>query len=257
MISNHFIIYDQPVNEHVRICLRLEHLFNQVLHWMHGTHSWDSHAALSALLDIINILDRPDLKSKLVKELSRYVTLLTRFAETPHIDTSKLKLILGELEHVVHILHTTQGRLAQTLRDNEFLMVTKQYLLSSAGGCSFDVPAYYHWLQQPTGERISQLSHWLSALKTVQTAVELTLRLIRQSNAPQLHVAQEGFYQTALDASLPCQLVRVGVPQNAGVYPEISIGRHGVSIRFYILNLAQRSVQTSENVRFQLTCCVF
>ncbi len=83
------IIYEQPVNEHMRVCLRLEHLFEQAMHWLHGTHSWDSRAALAVILEIINVLDRPDLKTKLVKELSRYITVLARFAETPHIDRSK------------------------------------------------------------------------------------------------------------------------------------------------------------------------
>lgn len=257
MINNDPITYEQPINEHVRVCLRLEHLFNQVQHWMYGTSQFDSRAALIALLEILNVLDRPDLKSKLVKELSRYATLLSRFEETPHIDKGKLSAILHELEHTVRNLHVTQGRLAQSLRDNEFLMQTRQYLLNSGGGCSFDVPAYHYWLHQSPSERISQLSHWLSALKVVQTAVELMLRLIRQSSAPQLHVAHEGFYQAALDSSLPCQLVRVVVPYGAGVYPEISVGRHGISVRFYMLNLAERAIQTTEDVRFQLICCVF
>jgi cell division protein ZapD len=60
------VIYEQPVNEHVRVCLRLEQLFNQTLHWMRGTSAWDSRAAISALLEILNVLDRPDLKAKLV-----------------------------------------------------------------------------------------------------------------------------------------------------------------------------------------------
>jgi len=257
MLSTEPIIYEQPINEHIRVCLRLEFLFNKVMHWLHGSSTWDSSAALISILEILNVLDRPDVKSKLVKELSRYATLLGRFEEVPHVDRSKLTAIVHEVEHTIRNLHSMQGRIAQTLRENEFLSSVRQYLLTPGMGGNFDIPAYHYWLHQPPAERIAQLTHWLSAMKTIQTAVNLTLRLIRQSSPFELHVAHEGFYQAALDAQAPCQLVRVGVPRASGVYPVISVGRHGVSIRFYTLNIAERSFQTKEDIRFQLACCIF
>jgi cell division protein ZapD len=251
------VIYEQPINEHVRVCLRLEHLFNQVLHWMHGTQSWDSRAALAAILEILNVLDRPDLKTKLVKELGRYISVLSKFAETPHIDRGKLAAVQDEIEQTLHHLHGVQGRLAQPLRDNDFLTSIRQHLLTPGGGCSFDVPIYHYWLHQPPAERIAQLTHWMGWLKSIRMAVELTLRLIRQSSAPQLRAAEEGFYQATLDAQTPYQLVRVALSPGAGVYPEISVGRHGLSIRFYTPSLTERSTQAKEEIKFHLTCCVF
>lgn len=251
------IIYEQPVNEHVRVCLRLEHLFTQALHWMRGPHSLDSRAAVAMIVEILNVLDRPDIKAKLVKELSRYDTGLARLAENPHIDRQKLQLLQDELHHTLHQLHSIQGRIAQGLRENDFLNSVRQYLSNPGGGASFEVPGYHFWLQQPPAERIGQLTHWFSALRVAQNAVNLTLRLIRQGTPPHIHEAEKGFYQAALDAQASCQLIRVAVPHGAGVYPEISVGRHGISIRFYMLSLADRPVQIDENVRFQLTCCVF
>lgn len=252
-----FIIYEQPLNEHVRVCLRLEHLFMQVQHWLTATHLLDSRSALAALVEILNVLDRPDLKTKLVKELSRYVTQLQRFAEIPHIDKTKFNAILHELESTIEHLHGMQGRIAQNLRDNDFLISIRQHITNPSGGCSFDAPAYYYWIHQPAPERIAQLSHWLGRLKLIQTAVNISLRLIRQSSAPQWCIANSGFYQTSLDANSPCQLIRVAVPDVAAVYPETSVGRHGISLRFYQLNLTERSFQVSEDVKFQLTTCVF
>jgi len=130
-------------------------------------------------------------------------------------------------------------------------------LLNPGGGCSFDAPGYHYWLQQPPTERTAQLTFWLGSLKTIRLAVELSLRLIRQSSAPQLRIAHEGFYQAALDPQLPCQLIRVALSHNAGVYPEISVGRHGLSIRFNTLSLNERPSQAHEDVKFQLICCVF
>lgn len=257
MINPDSIIYEQPLNEHVRVCLRLEHLFNQILHWMHGSSSWDSRAALQALLEILNVLDRPDLKSKLVKELDRYNEILERFSNMPHIDKGKLAAVQHEVQHTLRSLHLMQGRFAQNLRENEFLNSVRQYASNPGGGCNFEAPAYHYWLQQPVEDRTAQLTQWLTNLKTIQTAINLSLRLIRQSCAPQLQVAQTGFYQAALDAQTPCQLVRVCVAKGLHVYPEISVGRHGVSIRFLVLNLIERPAQTNDEVKFYLTTCVF
>lgn len=252
-----FIIYEQPLNEHVRVCLRLEHLFIQLQHWLPGVDAWDSRSALAALLEILNVLDRPDLKAKLVKELGRYSAQLNRFAQTPGIDQGKLTQVLRELESTAEHLHTMQGRIAQNLRDNDFLIGIRQHITNPSGGCSFDAPAYHYWIHQPAAERIAQLTQWLAGLKTIQTAVNLSLRLIRQSSAPQSHVASAGFFQTGLDANLPSQLIRVGVPETVSAYPETSVGRHGVSIRFYHLNLTERALPVHKEVKFQMTICVF
>ncbi len=250
------IIYEQPVNEHIRVCLRLEQLFNQALYWLRGANSWESRAALSAILEALNVLDRPDLKAKLVKELSRYVNVLARFAETPHIDQHKLAALQSELEHTLHQLYGIQGRIGQGLRDNEFLNNIRQYLLNPGGGCDFEVPSYHFWLQLPPAERIAQLTQWFNSLKTIQNAVHLTLRLVRQSSPAETREAHEGFFQASLDAQGSCQLVRVAVPHSANVYPEISVGRHGISIRFYTLQIGERSKQVREDIKFQLMCCM-
>lgn len=250
------IIYEQPVNEHIRVCLRLEHLFNQGLQWLRGTSSWESRAAVTAILETLNVLDRPDLKARFVKELGRYSAILARFIETPHIDRNKLASIQGEVEHILHQLHGMQGRIAQGLRDNEFLNSIRPYLLNPGGGCNFEVPAYHFWLEQAAPERIAQLTHWFANFRVIQNAVNLTLRLIRQSSPAETREAHEGFYQASLDSQASCQLVRVAVSHGAGVYPEISVGRHGISIRFFLLSVGERPVQTREDIKFQLMSCM-
>jgi cell division protein ZapD len=257
MTATDSLIYEQPLNEHLRVCLRLEHLFNQITHWMRGASHWDSRAALTSILETINALDRPDLKTKFVKELGRYVSNLIRFTETPQIDRNKLNAVQNEIEQTIQHLHNIHGRIAQELRDNDFLTTVRQHLLNPGGGCSFDVPAYHYWLQQPVSERSAQLTFWFNHFKIIRDAVELTLHLVRQSSATQTCLAKEGFYQAPLDAQAPCQLIRLTLPASACVYPETSVGRHGLSIRFYAINLAARATQSTEDIKFHLNCCIF
>jgi cell division protein ZapD len=51
--------------------------------------------------------------------------------------------------------------------------------------------------------------------------------------------------------------LRVGVPVEAPFFAEISGGKHRFTIRFMDRDINQRPVQTSENVSFYLTCCLF
>ena len=52
------------------------------------------------------------------------------------------------------------------------------------------------------------------------------------------------------------QLIRVGLPADSGVYPEVSGSKHRFTIRFLEPSELERSSQTQDNLEFQLTCCL-
>ena len=73
------IIYEQPANELLRTCLRLEHLFTQLdYHYQNCVSLYHLRSAIRLLLEIINILDRPDLKSKLSQEFHRVNSIVQK-----------------------------------------------------------------------------------------------------------------------------------------------------------------------------------
>jgi cell division protein ZapD len=249
-------LFEQPVNEHIRICLRLEYLFQQAMDNLRGASVWHSRLALAALIDILNLLDRPDFKTKLTKELSRHLATFNRLALLPQVDAQKISPIILELEELVDLLHASSGKFGQELRDSDFLNTIRQHLPTPGGTCGFDTPAYQLWLQQPAMERIAHLAHWLHNFETIHAASTLLLRLIRQSNPSQVKTAASGFYQSTLDPQAPSQLVRVQIPVDMNIYPEISVGRHGISMRFFPLALGERSLPITDDVIFKLTVCI-
>src|ERR1700722_9851291 len=100
------IVYEQPVSEHIRVCLRLELLFQQAKYRLQAGSVWDSRAAIITLIDILNLLDRPDIKTKLTKELCRYLSILSRLEKTSEVDHQKLSTLLIELENVIDALQS-------------------------------------------------------------------------------------------------------------------------------------------------------
>lgn len=256
-MQDQIIIYEQPLNEHIRVCLRLEHLFGQILLNIENTSEWGSRTAILALLETVNVIDRPDLKTKLTKALTQHAATLTQLEVLPQVDGSKLRSVLTELDRLIDTLYATQGKIGQNLRQNDFLNAIRQHLYNPGGAVNFSNPAFQLWLQQPSVNRINDLKTWFEEFNQLRDVVNLLLQLTRESNLPLEKYADNGFYQQALDPNTACEMVRVSVPITANLYPEISVGRHRLSVRFLEPNCHElgRSKQCDYNIKFKLTCC--
>lgn len=256
-MQDDMITYEQPLNEHIRVCLRLEHLFEQILINIENSSEWSSRTAALAMLETLNVIDRPDLKTKLTKALTQHTTTLTQLEVLPQVDSTKLRSILSELDRLIDALYATQGKIGQPLRNNEFLNIIRQHLYNPGGAVNFSNPAFQLWLQQPSVNRISDLKKWFKEFDQLRDVVNLLLRLTRQSCLPIERYADKGFYQQALDPNTICEMVRVILPISSNLYPEISVGRHRLSVRFLEPNCHEqgRSKQCDANLKFKLTCC--
>ncbi len=256
-MQDDIIIYEQPLNEHIRVCLRLEHLFQQITNSIENTDESASRTAILSLLETVNVIDRPDLKTKLTKSLTQHAATLTQLEALPQVDTGKLKSVLSELDHLIDQLYATQGKIGQSLRNNEFLNGIRQHLYNPGGAVNFSNPGLQLWLQKPAINRVHDLKAWVKEFEQIRNVVNLLLKLTRQSNLPVEKYADKGFYQQALDPSLSCEMVRVALPITANLYPEISVGRHRLSVRFLEPNCHEqgRPKQCEYNIKFKLTCC--
>ncbi len=250
------VVYEQPLNERVRTLLRLEMLFRRTRHSLARSTPWDSRAALEGLLEIMAITGRSDLRSEILKELERLAGVLGELASDPRVDQQRLARVLGEMEALVDVLRHGNGRFGDALKDNEFLAAVRQRVAIPGGTCGFDVPALQFWLEQPPELRRGDLEAWLAVFAPVETAAELILRLIRESAVPTRVVAEGGFFQRNLEGGRLCQMVRVGLPDGQGLYPEVSGGRHRVTVRFLEHDIrGGRPRQTARDVPFDFTCC--
>lgn len=60
------ILYEQPLNERIRLFLRLEHFFIHTFHFLEETAVPDTQAGVAALIEILTILDRNDIRSEIL-----------------------------------------------------------------------------------------------------------------------------------------------------------------------------------------------
>jgi cell division protein ZapD len=251
------ITYEQPLNEKIRILLRLESLFLQAEHTLQASSVRDSRATLATLLEILNLCSRSDLKADMLKELERQAASLERLEQTPGVDQTKLGEILAELDGLIDRVYALSGQPGQALRQNEFLTSIKQRSTVPGGLCDFDLPSYHYWLQQSAEKRTDDLREWLATLETVRMSTVLILRLTRDCATPKKELAEEGCFQKSLDTdSAVCQLVRVFVSPTLKYYPEISGSKHRVNVRFMEPAVSGRAIQTDQDVEFDLACCI-
>lgn len=252
------VAYEQPLSERVRTFMRLEFLFDQANHHARGEHAWDSRATLDALLDIQSLLGKGDIRAEVLKEMERQVQVLGKLKHHAEIDSVRLGNILDSLDKLKDRLEAPGEPVGKTLKDSDFLNTLRNRASIPGGTCGFDLPGLHHWLGLPPETRIADLERWLQTLDPLSRSLRLILMLTRESSVPQRLTADAGMYQTQLNSSLPCQLIRILVAPELGVYPEISGGKHRIVVRFMERGgINQRPRQTAEDIHFQMACCQF
>ena len=236
--------------------MRLEQLFQQIDHFMKGSSIWESRGVIASLLDIIAIFSRNDLKSEILKEVDRHLTLLNKMTSNDNIDHAKLRTVLSKLASIGDELYSNPGKIGNSLMENELFKCISQRSAIPGGTCAFDLPAYHYWLQMDLGQRRQDMDAWTKHFAASRSAIDLLLNFIRQSATPTEELGSAGFYQKTLDHSLPFQLLRVGLPRSSPYYAEISGGKHRFTIRFMQSNGDERPTQSVRDVGFLLTCCL-
>ncbi len=255
---NKHTFYEFPLNERIRVFMRLEQLFEQLNHFMGGSTISDRRAVITILLDILMIFSRNDLKSGLLKELDRQSKMLNQLVNTQGIDTVKLDEILLDLKNISKKLYETNGKIGLHVMESDLFQSISQRSSIPGGTCSFDLPAFHYWLEQDEAIQKQDLLHWTEPLADIRTAINLIMGFIRQSSIPTKETAPAGFFQLALDKSQPFQLLRVAIDSDLPVFAEISGGKHRFTIRFMSPSAeGLRPHQIPEDVSFSLTRCVF
>ncbi len=255
---NNTITYEFPLNEKIRVFIRLEHLFNQFIHFSASPVVNDKRAAITVLLDIISIFKRTDLRSEVLKELTRQTTVLKKIANSEGVNKEMLQGILTQLDEVTKKLHGMTEKLGLGNTENNLLQSIAQRSSIPGGSCSFDLPEYHYWLTQAEENRVNDLENWFRPFKDINTALNYILNFIRNSCNPKPEIALAGFYQIALDQNQPYQLIRLNVDKSIKCFAEISGGKHRCNIRFMeVMPDNKIPVQCITDIPFTLTRCLF
>jgi cell division protein ZapD len=250
------LVFEQPLNERMRTFLRLDFLYNQAVHHNELASPWGTRAGVASLLDILAITSRGDTRAEVLKELERHLTVLNEFQAKPQVDAGRLRAVMSNLLRLRADLMAAGAAYMQPLKDSEFLAAVKHRSAIPGGTCEFDLPDYSYWLAQPAEERARVFNGWLTLLRPLCDAIAELLWLTRQNGRAREEVARAGVFHITFERDQPVQLVRIGLPQELGLYPEMSGSHYRCSLRFlHWKGLVERPVQATDDVPFTLTCC--
>lgn len=248
------INYEYPLSERVRTLLRLEDLYDKVLHFSERQGSLENHIALVTMFEIVEVAGRADLKSDLLQELERQKQTLDCLRGNPAIAEDALNQVLHEMDSAWRRLHELAGKFGQHLRENEWLMSIKQRASLPGGVCEFDLPSYHYWLHRDSDARRQDLEEWLAPMLPIRDALAIVLRLLRESGKTGRHMAYQGVFQQML-AGRVAQMLRLQLDDTLPCTPEISANKYALNIRFISTASLQKPRVFEGDVEFDLTFC--
>jgi cell division protein ZapD len=249
------ILYEHPLNERVRTYLRMEHMFYRLSSLIHRDTALDHHYALHALFELLEVASRADIKSDVLKDLDKQKLHLNGFRGNPVISEQVLDQVIAEVDAAFTQLNQLNGKCGQDLQENEWLMGIRSRIFIPGGTCEFDLPAYFSWQHKLPEIRRKNLMDWCVSLQPLLNGIALLLRLLREAGVTHRVTALAGHFQQSLPAGRAVQLLRIRLPRESGLIPEVSGNRLMLSIRLMHMVDDARVQPIGLDTPFELSLC--
>ncbi|MDR0805467.1 MAG: cell division protein ZapD [Enterobacteriaceae bacterium] len=243
------ILFEHPLNEKVRTWLRLEMLLQQLQHNRELTNLTKTLSFFRAISELLDIIDRGDVRTELLKELERQQQKLLQWIDVPGVDVERLKALRHTLKEQANTLLNAQ-RLGQSLKDDRLVSMVRQRLSIPGGCCSFDLPVLHMWLHNAKQIRDEQVTEWLASIATLNNSLKTCLNLIRQTGVFQKQTSVNGFYQ---DNAEDCDILRIRIDSSHQLYPQVSGHKTRFAIRFMPFDCELGEIP--EQFNFEIACC--
>ena len=249
------ILYEYPFNERIHTYLRLQQLFNRLGQLVARSEAIDHHFALTTLFEIIEVASRSELKSDVLKDLERQKQLYNGYRGNPAISEKALDGLIAQLDEHFEALNQVSGKIGQNLNDNDFLMALRSRAIIPGGTCEFDLPAYHAWQHHDAASRAQDLTQWIAPFAPLAQAIQMLLKMLRESGSSQKVMATAGQLQQNLPQGRTFQLLRLKIDPALGITPEISCNRLLVVIRMMRQQSDGKLVATTDDVPFEMSLC--
>jgi len=249
------ILYEYPLNERTRTYLRLQHLFTRFNHLSQRSEALDHHYALTTIFEIMEVASRSELKSEILKDIERHKQQLNGYRGNPSISEQALDLIIEKLDQRFESLNSMAGKMGSALSESEFLNSIRSRTAIPGGTCEFDLPAYHAWQHHAPASRQANLFEWSQHFAPLANAIQLILKMMRESGSTQKVMATGGQLQQNLPQGRNFQLLRLQIDDRLNLTPEISCNRLLVVIRLMQQQADGKLIGNKEDTPFEMTLC--
>ncbi|AIJ08857.1 MULTISPECIES: cell division protein ZapD [Edwardsiella] len=243
------ILFEYPLNEKMRTWLRLEFLLQQLLQHRPQRDTSGALTFFRTLSDLLDVLERGEVRTDLLKELERQQRKLMQWLNAPGVDQEMIHALSQRLKQQAAVLMAAP-RIGQTLREDRLVALVRQRLGIPGGCCSFDLPTLYLWLSLDQAARDRQIDAWIASLAPLTDSLTLVLDLLRKAAAFKPMTSLHGFYQDNADGA---DMLRIQLALDLQIYPQVSGHKSRFAIRFLPLDSEHGVVP--DRLSFNLACC--
>ena len=220
------IIYQHSPQFLPKISIKLENLIASLIEATHETHPIIHHYALKNLVEILKIIDKPELKSRLTKEFLRLKYVLGNSLN------EKAPNLAQQFEFKMQELQRQSGRFALLLHQDPFLQSLKLRTQDQWQECELQPPYLFNWLHRKPKVRQDMLNNWLNELHDLKSVIHVYLGVLRHLVQFETQEINHSFYQKPVMANPPCQLIIIKLSHEIPVIPKIQLSTHALSIHF-------------------------
>lgn len=245
-------VYEHPLNEKVRLLMRLELLFKQLQANKDVSKPEHPQSFFKFLFDCVELLERNDIRPTLTFYLDLLERNMIRWSAHPEIHDESLQEKLREVVRLQTDI-SNMNKACQAIKEDKFLASLRQRFAIAGGTCDFDLPQLHYWLMKSLQEKTADIEEWLSVFEPIKQALDLCMLFLRESTNFVDKTAHNGFYQDSCDDSI--SLLRVKYNVSAGSFPTISGSKHRFSITFMAPDKMSVRKALNDTIQFQLATC--
>lgn len=243
------VLFEYPLNEKMRTCLRLEFLLQQLYLYRPLIEIENHLTFFRTLADVLDVLERGDIRSEMINHLDRQQKKLQQWEGVPGVDSERVNALRTDFKRCATTL-IEAPRLGQALREDRLITTVRARLAIPGVCCSFDLPVLHIWLHLPHPQRDAQVGRWLQTLDPLNAALRCILDIVRSSRPFKQKISFNGFFQHTFEEG---DLLRLRIPVEHQLYPKVSGYKNRYAIHFLSLNSEKGAVPN--HLPFKLACC--
>lgn len=220
------IVFQLATHYLPKVSLCIERLMQTIEEASLEKHPVIHHYALNNIFEIIKLIEKPELKSRFLKEFMRIEHGLNKsLISLSNKAFAKLFVQIQVLSHMI-------GRFGDNIHLDPFLQSLRLVQSSHSIDGELYSPQLLLWLEDKPEARQTDLERWLKQLKTLNDTVTTYLSLFREMANFETISLLNGFYQCPLPArTTSCLLIMLRMEKDTGFVPKMQIGHHGFSLR--------------------------
>ena len=248
-------IYEQAFKESVRLILMIEQQWQRIQELIETELSpKSSEMVLNELIRLLEMLDRSDIKVKLLQELTGAQERAAKLFEEDAISEQDFDEFKHSCESTAKKLAMASRVLSKSLLEDPLLsaLFYKQTTIYTSFYCDT-------WRWQSEEEKKLQVSYWMDKLSSVYHAVRLIMWIVRASGQFRSVNIVSGFYRDSMIGRdvLDVSLIRINC-ESPKVHPTVSIAKHWVALTLYASQWDDgvfRAVSQKEDMTVGLAIC--